>query len=73
MSAGEGCEAAVTVRIRYGWAKFKECGQFLQGNRFPLALKVAAYNSYVRPAIPYGSEVWCLTEIGMKIYQKDSG
>ena len=30
-------------------------------------LKGAVYKSYVRPAILYGSEAWCLTESEMKI------
>ena len=29
VSAGEGCEAAVTARTRCGWVKFKECGELL--------------------------------------------
>ena len=27
VSAGGGCEAAVTVRTRCGWIKFRECGE----------------------------------------------
>ena len=55
--AGEGCEAAVTDRTRCGWVK---CGELLYGMRFPIKLKGAV--CYVRPAILYGSEVWCLNE-----------
>ena len=29
--AGGGCEAAVTVRTRYGCVKFRECGELLYG------------------------------------------
>ena len=32
VSAGGGCEAAVTARTRCGWAKFRE---LLHGRRFP--------------------------------------
>ena len=62
MSEGGGCEVAVTAQTRRGWVKFKECGELLHGRRFPLRLKLAVSNSYVRPAILYGSEAWCLKE-----------
>ena len=39
VSAGGGCEAAVTVRTRYGLAKLRECGELLYGRRFPLRQK----------------------------------
>ena len=62
VSAGEGCEAAVTGRGRCGLVKFRECSELLYGIRFPLRLKGAVYNSYVRQAMLYGSEAWCLKE-----------
>ena len=70
VSAGGGCEAAVTARIRCGWAKFRECGELLYGWRFPLDLKGAVYWSYVRPTMLYGSEVWCLKESEMGILRR---
>ena len=47
MSAGEGCEAAVTARTRCGWVKSRECGDLLYGRRFPLKMMGAVYKSYV--------------------------
>ena len=48
VSAGGGCEAAVTVRTRCGWVTFRECGELLNG-RFP-------------PSIPYDIQlVGCVT------------
>ena len=35
--------------------------------RYPLKLKVVVYMSYVKPAILYGSEAWCLKESEFKI------
>ena len=67
VSAGGVCEAAVTARTRCGWVKLRECGELLYGRRFPLKLKGAVYNSYIRPAILYGSEAWCLKESEMVI------
>ena len=54
VSAGGGCEAAVTARTRCGWVKPRECGELLYGNGFPLRLKGAIYKSYVRSTILYG-------------------
>ena len=60
VSAGEGCEAAVTARTRCGWVKSRECSDLLYCRRFPLRLKGVVYKSYVRPAILYGGKTWCL-------------
>ena len=62
VSADFGCEAAMTARTRCWWVKFSECGELLYGRRFPLRLKGAVYRSYVRSAILYGSEAFCLKE-----------
>ena len=40
------------------------------GRRFPAKLKGAVFKSYVRPAILYGNEVWCLKESEMGILQR---
>ena len=70
VSAGEGYEAAVTARTRCGWVKLRECGELLYGRRFSLGLKVVIYRSFVRPAILYGSEAWCLKERDIGILQR---
>ena len=62
VSAGGGCEAAVTAKTRHVWLKFRECAELLYGRRFPLRLKGTVYKSYVRPAILYGREAWCLID-----------
>ena len=62
--AGEGCEAAVTVRIRCAWVNLRECGM-----RFPPQLK-SVYKNNVRPAILYENESWCLRESKMEILQR---
>ena len=67
VSASGGCEAAVTAITRCGWVKFRECGELLYGRMFPLKLKGGVYKSYIRPAILYGSEAWCLKESEMRI------
>ena len=47
MSAGGGCDAAVTAKTRCGWVMFRECGELLYGRRFLLTLKEAVYRSDV--------------------------
>ena len=41
--------------------------RLLYGRRFPLRLKVAVYESCVRPTTLYGSEAWGLKEGEMGI------
>ena len=38
-----GCAAAVTARVRISWVRFRECGELLLGNRFPLRIKDKVY------------------------------
>ena len=56
------CEAAVTVRVRIGQVRFGKRGELLLGNRFPLRMKGKVYCCYIRSAILYGIEAWCLKE-----------
>jgi len=62
ISAGGGCESAVTARARIGWVKFRECGELLYGKRFSLKMKGRIYWTCVRSAMLYGSETWCMRE-----------
>ena len=57
----------MTARTRCGLVKLRECSELLHGSRFPQKLKGAVKKSYVRPAIQYGSEAWCLKESEMGI------
>ena len=62
LNASGGCEAAVTVRIRIGWVRFRVCRKLLLGNRFPLKMKGRVYRCCVRSAMLHGSETWLLKE-----------
>ena len=62
LNASGGCEAAVAARIKIGWITFRECGELLLGNRFPMKMKGKVYRCCVRSAILHGSEAWCLKE-----------
>ena len=62
LNAGGGCEAAVTARVGIGLVKFREGGELLLGNRFPLRIIGKVYYCCVRSAILFGNEIWCLRE-----------
>ena len=71
LNASGGCETAVTSRVRIGWMKFRECGEFLRGRRFSLRMKGTVYCSCVRSAMIYGSETWCLRESELAILRTE--
>ena len=56
LNASGGCEAAVTVRARIGWVRFRECEELLHRNRFLLRMKGKVYRCCVKSAILYGSK-----------------
>ena len=67
LNAGGGCETGVTTRVRIGWMKFRECGELFRGRRYSLRVKGMVYRSFVRYAMLYESETWCLRETKMAI------
>ena len=50
--------------------KFRECRELLRGRRFSLRMKGMVYQSCVRSAMLYGSEIWCLRESEMAILRR---
>ena len=60
LNSSDRCEVAVTVKVRVGWVRFRECGELLLENRFPLRIKGKIYCCCVRSAIVYESKTWCL-------------
>ena len=62
LNASGGCEGAVTARVRIGWVRFRECGELLLENRFPLKIKGKFCRCCVRSATLYESEACCLKE-----------
>ena len=62
LNASGGCEAVVTASLRMGWEIFRECGELLLGNRFPLKMKGKVYHSCVRSALLHGRKAWFLKE-----------
>ena len=43
LNSSRGCEAAVAARVRIGWARIRECGELLLGNRFLQRMKGKLY------------------------------
>ena len=62
LNASGGWEAAVTARVRIDWVRFRECGELLLENRFPLKMKSKFYRCCIRSAVLYRSTAWCLKE-----------
>ena len=62
INASDGCEAAVTGRVRINWERFRKCEELLLGNRFPLRMNGKVYCCCINPAILYGSKALCSTE-----------
>ena len=55
----------MSATTRYWWVNIRDCGDLLYVRRFPINLKGAVYESYVRPAILYGAEASDLKERDM--------
>ena len=62
LNTSGGCEVAATARVKISWVGFRECGELLLGNRFPLTMKSKVYHSCITSAILYEIETWCLKE-----------
>ena len=56
-----------------GWLSLGSVVSCFIAGDFPLRPKEAVYESYVRPAILYGSDAWCLKESEMGILQRTEG
>ena len=50
--------------------EIRECSELLYGRRFPLRYILAVYKIYIRPAILYGNDAWCLKESETGILQR---
>ena len=57
LKASGGSEAAVTARTRIGWIKFRKFVELFYGRKFLLKMKGRIYQSCVRLAMLYGSDI----------------
>ena len=58
------------INFCFLWVWFNEKSELLYSRRCRLRLNGAVYKSYVRPAILYGFEAWCMKESEMWILRR---
>src|SRR5271163_2990842 len=60
LNANGEVESASVMRTRCAWKKFRELSPILTGKYISLKLKGRVYNTCVRSAMIYGSEMWAM-------------
>ena len=48
LNASGDCEAAATAKVKIDWVRFRECGELLLENSFPLKMKDKVYCCCIR-------------------------
>ena len=66
LSAGGGCEIAVTTRVKTAWKKFKELLPVLTSRHLSYKTPGHVYSSCVRSAMLHASETWPLTKTNLQ-------
>ena len=66
LSAGGGCEIAVTTRVKTAWKKFRELLPVLTSRHLSYKTRVHVYSSCVRSAMLHASETWPLTKTNLQ-------
>ena len=69
LSAGEGCEIAVTTRVKTAWKKFRELLPVLTSRHHSFKTRGHVYSSCVRRAMLHASEIWPLTKTNLQRLQ----
>ena len=71
LSAGEGCEVAVTTRVKTAWKKFRELLPVLTSCHLSYKTRGHVYSSCVRIAMLHASETWPLTKTNLQPLQRN--
>ena len=71
LSAGGGCEMAVTTRVKTAWKKFRELLPVLTSRHLSYKTRGHAYSSCVRSAMLHASETWPLTKMNLQRLQRN--
>ena len=71
LSAGGGCEMAVTTRVKNAWKKFRELLPVLTSRHLSYKTHGHVYSSCVRSAMLYASEIWPLTKTNLQRLQRN--
>ena len=66
LSAGGGCEMAVTTRVKTAWKKFMELLPVLTSRHLSYKTHGHVYSSCVRSAMLHASETWPLTKTNLQ-------
>ena len=71
LSAGGGCEMAVTTRVKPAWKKFRELLPVLTSRHLSYKTRGHVYSSCVRSAMLHASETWPLTKKNLQRLQRN--
>ena len=71
LSAGGGCEIAVTTRVKTAWKKFRELLPVLTSRHLSYKTHGHVYSSCVRSAMLHASETWPLTKRNLQRLQRN--
>ena len=71
LSAGGGCEIAVTTRVKTAWKKFRELLPVLTSRHLSYKTRGHVYSSCVRTAMLHASETWPLTKTNLQPLQRN--
>ena len=71
LSAGGGCEMAVTTRVKTAWKKFRELLPVLTSRHLSYKTRGYVYSSCVRSAMLHASETWPLTKTNLQRLQRN--
>ena len=71
LSAGGGCEMAVTTRVKTAWKKFRELLPVLTSRHLSYKTRGHVYSSCVRSAMLHASETWPLTKTNLQRLQRN--
>ena len=69
LSAGGGCEIAVTTRVKTAWEKFRELLAVLTSHHLSYKIRGHLYSSCLRSAMLHASETWPLTKTNLQRLQ----
>ena len=71
LSAGGGCEMAVTTRVKTAWKKFRELLPVLTSHHLSYKTRGHVYSSCVRSTMLHASETWPLTKTNLQRLQRN--
>ena len=71
LSAGGGCEMAVTTRVKTAWKKFRELLPVLISRHLSYKTRGHVYSSCVRSTMLHASETWPLTKTNLQHLQRN--